>query len=189
MRGNFAWRRGVVPQHRMRDIMAKSRRKKSKVKAKSKSKAKNRRKPPAKRKTRKTSAAKKTARRKSKTKKKRVTRRTEADMSWPEVRASRLRKSAGRDDRIVRDFDRAVNMTPQALEKWLGPNPASGHWSAQCILEIKRKKPADYTAEDYSHMRKVSAYVKRHGAQRPEGDQRETPWRYSLMNWGHDPLK
>ena len=53
----------------------------------------------------------------------------------------------------------------------------------------KRKKPADYTAEDYSHMRKVAAYVKRHGAQRPEGDQRETPWRYSLMNWGHDPLK
>ena len=25
--------------------------------------------------------------------------------------------------------------------------------------------------------------------QRPEGDIRDTPWRHSLMNWGHDPAK
>jgi hypothetical protein len=31
--------------------------------------------------------------------------------------------------------------------------------------------------------------VHRHLAQRPEGDVRETNWRYSLMNWGHDPLR
>jgi hypothetical protein len=29
----------------------------------------------------------------------------------------------------------------------------------------------------------------RHLAQRPSGDAREAEWRYSLMNWGHDPLK
>jgi hypothetical protein len=28
-----------------------------------------------------------------------------------------------------------------------------------------------------------------HLAQRPEGDVEDTRWRYSLMNWGHDPLK
>ncbi len=38
-------------------------------------------------------------------------------------------------------------------------------------------------------MAKVVGYVHRHLAQRPEGDIEETPWRYSLMNWGHDPLK
>ncbi len=38
-------------------------------------------------------------------------------------------------------------------------------------------------------MRKVVSYVHRHLAQRPDGDVSDTPWRYSLMNWGHDPLK
>jgi len=38
-------------------------------------------------------------------------------------------------------------------------------------------------------MRKVTGYVSRHLAQRPSGDISETPWRYSLMNWGHDQLK
>lgn len=174
--------------------MAKSKRKKSKSKSKSKAKVrrkakKSKRTSSARRKKAKTPARKKIAQRRSTAKRKRTARkRTEAEMSWPEVRASRLRKSAGREDRIVRDFDRSVNMTPQALEKWVGES-AAGHWSAQRILEIKRKKPRDYTPDDYSHMRKVAAYVKRHAAQRPDGDVSETPWRYSLMNWGHDPLK
>ncbi len=37
-------------------------------------------------------------------------------------------------------------------------------------------------------MRKVVGYVHRHLAQRPSGDAEGTAWRYSLMNWGHDPL-
>ena len=37
-------------------------------------------------------------------------------------------------------------------------------------------------------MRKVVGYVHRHLAQRPGGDVRHTRWRWSLMNWGHDPL-
>ena len=43
--------------------------------------------------------------------------------------------------------------------------------------------------EDYAHMRKVVGYTKRHLAQRPSGDDKDSAWRYSLMNWGHDPLK
>jgi Protein of unknown function (DUF3140) len=38
-------------------------------------------------------------------------------------------------------------------------------------------------------MRKVIGYVQRHTAPRPEGDVTQTRWRFSLMNWGHDPLK
>jgi hypothetical protein len=38
-------------------------------------------------------------------------------------------------------------------------------------------------------MRKVIGFIKRHTAQRPAGDVSRTRWRYSLMNWGHDPLK
>ncbi|WP_231974713.1 DUF3140 domain-containing protein [Mycobacterium sp. E1747] len=31
--------------------------------------------------------------------------------------------------------------------------------------------------------------AKRHLAQRPHGNIDESTWRYSLMNWGHDPMK
>ena len=45
----------------------------------------------------------------------------------------------------------------------------------------------DLTDADYTHMRKVVGYVHRQTKQRPTGDVGETDWRYSLMNWGHDP--
>ncbi len=51
------------------------------------------------------------------------------------------------------------------------------------------KKQDDYSDDDLKHMAKVVSYVHRHSAQRPDGEIKETPWRYSLMNWGHDPLK
>jgi hypothetical protein len=39
-------------------------------------------------------------------------------------------------------------------------------------------------------MRKVVGYVHRHRAQQPSKEDLETStWRYSLMNWGNDPLK
>ena len=38
-------------------------------------------------------------------------------------------------------------------------------------------------------VRKVVGYVHRHLAQLPKGDVTDTRWRYSLMIWGHDPLK
>jgi hypothetical protein len=44
-------------------------------------------------------------------------------------------------------------------------------------------------ADDYAHMKKVIGYCRRHLAQRPAGDVTDTRWRWSLMNWGHDPLK
>jgi hypothetical protein len=41
--------------------------------------------------------------------------------------------------------------------------------------------------DDYAHMRKVVGFVKRHRAQQP-ANVVSSRWRYSLMNWGHDPL-
>ena len=100
------------------------------------------------------------------------------------------------------DFDGAVNMTASELEKWLetdesravgqkdeGGGESTGHASGRRIVGLLRKKQADLTDADRDHMRKVAGYVHRHLAQRPSGDVSETPWRYSLMNWGHDPLK
>ena len=56
-------------------------------------------------------------------------------------------------------------------------------------MKILRAKKADLTEDDAAHMRKVVGYLHRHLAQKPSGDVSESPWRYSLMNWGHDPTK
>ena len=112
------------------------------------------------------------------------------------------------DDRkeTIAAFKAAVNMTPAAIEKFLetedskrvgwkgedgkGAGESVGHASGRRIVAIKRKKQADLTDDDLAHMRKVLSYVKRHSAQGgPAKDKATSDWRYSLMNWGHDPLK
>ena len=113
--------------------------------------------------------------------------------------------TATKDDAAIRkDFAAAVNMTPAALEKWLdgddskavgwkgedgdGAGESVGHASGRHILRIKAKAAADLTEADYAHMTKVVGYVARHSKQRPAHPE-ESRWRYSLMNWGHDPMK
>jgi hypothetical protein len=56
-------------------------------------------------------------------------------------------------------------------------------------VSILKSKRGDLDQDDYAHMRKVVGYARRHLAQRPHGDVSDTPWRYSLMNWGHDPTR
>jgi hypothetical protein len=109
--------------------------------------------------------------------------------------------SGDRDAETDDEFADAVNMTASELEKWLGTDESrsvgdksgggesTGHASGRRIIDILRKKKADRTSADRDHMRKVVGYVHRHLAQRPSGDVTDTPWRYSLMNWGHDPQK
>ncbi len=105
--------------------------------------------------------------------------------------------------RIAAEFARAVNMTAGELEQWLrteesrkvgwkGADGAAqesvGHASGRMIVKILRKRNEELGADDYAHMRKVVGYVARHSAQRPENIY-TSRWRYSLMNWGHDPVK
>jgi hypothetical protein len=104
------------------------------------------------------------------------------------------------DEQTRNEFSDAVNMTAGELERWLETDESrsvgqkeggesTGHRSGRRIVDILRTKKADLSSEDHAHMRKVVGYVKRHSAQRPDGDITDTPWRYSLMNWGHDPSK
>ncbi|MFE9345088.1 DUF3140 domain-containing protein [Streptomyces olivaceus] len=108
----------------------------------------------------------------------------------------------GDEQRETRDeFHELVNMTPAELDTWLDSDESRdaghhqdggesvGHASGRRIVEILRKNKGDLTDDDYEHMRKVVGYVHRHLAQRPSGDVGGTRWRYSLMNWGHDPLE
>ncbi|MBD6616780.1 DUF3140 domain-containing protein [Komarekiella sp. 'clone 1'] len=100
---------------------------------------------------------------------------------------------------VITEFYKVVNMTHQELDSWLntddsktvgqkdGDDESIGHKSGRYIIQLLQKD--DYTENDLSHMKKVISYVHRHTAQQPSGDIEHTRWRYSLKNWGHDPLK
>ena len=117
----------------------------------------------------------------------------------------------GPDDpaEIAREFRRVVNMSADAITTWLatkeshvvgakagvtgtsaGGPESVGHASGRRLVRLLGKERAALTAGDYAHMRKVIGYVHRHLAQRPTSEDVKTSrWRYSLMNWGHDPLR
>jgi hypothetical protein len=88
--------------------------------------------------------------------------------------------------RIIEEFDKAVNMTPIELEEWLrtdesksvgqsdGGGESKGHESGRRIVEILRQKKSDYTDEDFDHMKKVKGYVKRHLGQGPKKDSKDS---------------
>jgi len=102
--------------------------------------------------------------------------------------------------RIALQFQEAVNLDADELEAWLrtkesqsvgfrpdGGSESVGHASGRRLVEILRgRQPSE---DDQRHMRKVVGYIHRHLAQRPGGDVTHTRWRYSLLNWGHDPLR
>ena len=74
-------------------------------------------------------------------------------------------------------------------QKPSGGGESTGHHSGRRIVDILATKKDDLSDDDYAHMRKVVGYVKRHRAQGPDDDVEHSDWRYSLMNWGHDPTK
>jgi hypothetical protein len=105
------------------------------------------------------------------------------------------------DEQVIEEFGEAVNMSPGELEEWLqteesrevsqkdGGGESKGHESGDRVVDLLEKQNKDdYTDEDLDHMRRVVSYIHRHQAQKPEGDVENSNWRYSLMNWGHDPL-
>lgn len=103
---------------------------------------------------------------------------------------------------ILKEFKDAVNMTAKELEAWLKTedsqsvgmkehegDESTGHQSGRYIVELLHKKKADFAEDDYNQMRRVVSYVHRHLAQKPSSDIEHSRWRYSLKNWGHDPMK
>jgi Protein of unknown function (DUF3140) len=98
------------------------------------------------------------------------------------------------------DFKDAVNMSAKTLAAWLNTaesksvgsktshrSESVGHRSGEKIVVLLGKPEGEFNSGDLAHARKVVGYVHRHLAQRPAGDISATHWRYSLMNWGHDP--
>jgi hypothetical protein len=102
---------------------------------------------------------------------------------------------------VRKEFGEAVNMSAAQLRRWLetdesrsvgdtggSDRESTGHEMGRHVVALRDKRVGDLDDEDYARMRKVVGYVHRHLAQRPKGDVTDTRWRYSLMNWGHDPL-
>ena len=113
-------------------------------------------------------------------------------------------------DEAYDEFTDAVNMTRSELTKWLdtedsksvgmkaggekktssGGGESQGHESGRMIVDLLGKKKADLDEDDVKQMKRVTGYVHRHLKQKPgKEDVADSRWRYSLMNWGHDPLK
>lgn len=105
-------------------------------------------------------------------------------------------------ERTRERFADAVNMTPRELEDWLARRESTevgdasgrgeestGHANGRGIVGVLRTNHRELTGDQYELMRQVVGYVQRHEAQRPSGYIPHSRWRYSLMNWGHDPCK
>jgi len=104
-------------------------------------------------------------------------------------------------DQIWSEWRKLVNLTPAELETWLETEESrsvgdsetgesTGHRSGRRIVDILQTRKAELTDSQWNHMARVVGYIKRHKAQGgPDADAASSAWRYSLMNWGHDPLK
>jgi hypothetical protein len=105
-------------------------------------------------------------------------------------------------DQVIKEFRTVVNLKPDQLERWLSlPDSKKlgfkdevkegtvGHESGRRILKILSKRRDKYTDDDLRHMQTVVGFVQRHRKEKPPGDVFASNWRYSLMNWGHDPMK
>src|SRR3954469_9334028 len=103
-------------------------------------------------------------------------------------------------NRIYRDFVASVNMDAPELETWLataesrrvgwtrpGESESVGHAAGRQIVHILRTAEPALGPDDYRLMRKAVGFIRRHRAQEPVNIV-TSRWRYSLMNWGYDPL-
>ena len=109
--------------------------------------------------------------------------------------------SSKSNDEIWAEWRELVNMQPAELQDWLETEESksvgnsdggesTGHRSGRRIVKIKRTNKCDLTEDQWDHMAKVVGYIKRHLSQGgPDSDVKTSAWRYSLMNWGHDPVK
>jgi hypothetical protein len=97
-------------------------------------------------------------------------------------------------------FAALVNMTPREIEQWhttdesksvgqdSGDGVSVGVKAGQRTIQLLRIKRMP-NADDIKHMRRVVNFIRRQVALAPGKNRETSRWRYSLMNWGHDPLK
>lgn len=101
---------------------------------------------------------------------------------------------------VLQEFHACVNMTPTELENWLCSDQSritsvhnagslSDHRAGWWVLEITRKDDHKLDESDYDQMMRTVGFIKRQASEEPYGYINGSQWRFTLMNWGHDPLK
>jgi len=108
--------------------------------------------------------------------------------------------SRATDDDVRAAFAKVVNMTPREIADWhateesasvgqdSGDGVSVGVKAGQRTIQLLRIKRMP-NAEDIKHMRRVVNFINRQILLAPRQNREASRWRYSLMNWGHDPLK
>lgn len=102
---------------------------------------------------------------------------------------------------VLQLWIRSVNCSAAEIEEWhstpesasVGSRGPGDRWSVGQLagmrtVELLEAGPEAWSPADEAHVRRVAGFVRRHRAQWPRGDVRDTRWRHSLRNWGHDPL-
>lgn len=109
--------------------------------------------------------------------------------------------AAPTDDVVWERWRRLVNLSADELAAWLETeeswsvgfkgygDESVGHAAGRRIVDLIGLPRNAFDADDWRHVRKTVGFIQRHRAQWPEGDVTDTRWRWSLMNWGHDPLR
>ncbi|MDM7922281.1 MAG: DUF3140 domain-containing protein [Pyrinomonadaceae bacterium] len=105
-------------------------------------------------------------------------------------------------DEVIKEFRSLVNIPAGELERRLATADSKklgrrdvaqagieGQESGRRILKILAKRRNAYTEDDLRHMQAVVSYVRLRRKEKPPGDIFASNWRFSLMNWGHDPMK
>jgi hypothetical protein len=132
---------------------------------------------------------------------KKPTTRTALRKIEPAKNAKPARKPKAAEREVaVNEFRRVVNISPFQLERWLNTPESkklrymeggvdAEKYPGRNILKILKTRSGKYNGEDLDYMRRVTSEITRRIAKRPKGDIIASNWRYSLMNWGHDPAK
>ena len=109
-------------------------------------------------------------------------------------------RSARQVELTVSEFRSIVNIPSKQLERWLNtiesqklqfadePAALNGK-NGESIISLLKKRKEKYAEADIEQMENVIQFVKQRLAKRPKGNIVASNWRYSLMNWGHDPTK
>lgn len=105
------------------------------------------------------------------------------------------------DDVVWERWQHLMNVPAGELDTWLETleswsvgfkgygEESVGHASGRRNVELLDRDRESLSPDDWRQVRRTVGFIRRHLAQRPDGDVTDTRWRYSLLNWGHDPLR
>lgn len=103
--------------------------------------------------------------------------------------------------KVIREFRRLVNISSHQMEDWLKSdeyklvnlhNPENGYHSGYEVIRLMNKSSREYTDKDIEYMQTIVQFIQEQKKQFPKKTDEElaySPWRFTLISFGHDPLK